>query len=102
MAKKSEVIAGLKCLKPSLRLKDPDQRSHMPRAPRVFPQKLIRVLKKLGFSEHAERGTSHLVFSHPDGRRTTVSRHRGDIKKGTLAGILRGLKISSEEFRKLL
>jgi predicted RNA binding protein YcfA (HicA-like mRNA interferase family) len=74
----------------------------MPRAPRVSAQKLIRALKKIGFSEHAERGTAHLVFSHPDGRRTLVSRHRGDIKKGTLSGILRDLKISSEEFRELL
>lgn len=75
----------------------------MPRSPRISAQKLIRVLKKLGFSEHAERGTSHLVFSHPDGRRTLVSRHGGkDIKKGTLGGILRDLKISSEEFRNLL
>jgi len=74
----------------------------MPRASRISAQKLIRVLKKLGFGEHAERGTSHLVFSHPDGRRTLVSRHRGDVKKGTLAGILRDLKISSDEFRRLL
>ena len=75
----------------------------MPRAPRVSAQKLIHVLKKLGFSEHVERGTSHLIFSHPDGRRTLVSRHGGkDIKKGTLAGILRDLKISSNEFRRLL
>ena len=74
----------------------------MPRAPRVSAQKLIRVLKKIGFSEHAERGTAHLVFSHSDGRRTLVSRHRGDIKKGTLGGILRDLKISPDEFRRLL
>jgi predicted RNA binding protein YcfA (HicA-like mRNA interferase family) len=75
----------------------------MPRAPRISAQKLIRVLKKLGFIEHSERGSAHLVFSHPDGRRTTISRHSGkDIKKGTLAGILRDLKISSEEFRRLL
>ena len=75
----------------------------MPRAPRISAQKLIRALKKLNFSEHVEHGTAHLVFSHPDGRRTLVSRHGGkDIKKGTLAGILRDLKISSEEFRRLL
>lgn len=79
-----------------------ERRLRMPRAPRVSPQRLIRVLKKLGFSEHAERGTAHLVFSHPDGRRTLVSRHRGDIKKGTLAGILRDLNISPDEFRRLL
>ncbi len=74
----------------------------MPRSPCISAQKLIRILKKLGFNEHAERGTSHLVFSHSDGRRTVVSRHRGDIKKGTLAGILRDLKISPEELRVLL
>ncbi len=75
----------------------------MSRAPRVNAQKLIRALKKLGFREHPERGTSHLVFSHADGRRTLVSRHGSrDIKKGTLAGILRDINVSSEEFRKLL
>ena len=74
----------------------------MPRAPRLSPAKLIRVLKKLGFREHAERGTSHLVFSHSDGRRTLVARHRGDIKKGTLGAILRDLGISSDELRDLL
>jgi len=75
----------------------------MPRLPRVNARKLIRVLHKLGFVEHQERGTSHLVFSHPDGRRTLVSRHGSrDIKKGTLSGILKDLKISQEEFRELL
>lgn len=75
----------------------------MSRLPRVNARKLIRALKKLGFIEHAERGTSHLVFSHSDGRRTLVSRHGSrDIKKGTLAGILRDINISSEEFRDVL
>ena len=75
----------------------------MSRLPRVNARKLIRVLRKLGFVEHPERGTSHLVFSHPDSRRTLVSRHGSrDIKKGTLAGILRDINISSEEFRNLL
>ena len=75
----------------------------MPRLPQVTARKLIRVLKSLGFVEHAERGTSHLVFSHPDGRRTLVARHGSKaIKKGTLAGILRDLNISPNEFRRLL
>ena len=75
----------------------------MSRLPRINARKLIRVLRKLGFVEHTERGTSHLVFSHPDGRRTLVSRHGSkDIKKGTLAGILRDMKILPDEFRKLL
>ncbi|MDO8435331.1 MAG: type II toxin-antitoxin system HicA family toxin [bacterium] len=75
----------------------------MPRLPQVTARKLIRLLHHLGFVEHQERGTSHLVFSHPDGRRTLVARHGSKaIKKGTLAGILRDLNISSNEFRRLL
>ena len=75
----------------------------MPRLPQITARKLIRALLRLGFIEHKERGTSHLVFSHPDGRRTLVSRHGSKtIKKGTLHGILRDLNISAEEFRRLL
>ena len=75
----------------------------MPRSPRITARQLIRVLKKCGFVEHTERGTSHLVFSHPDGRRTVVARHVGrDIKKGTLAGILRDIKMTPEQLRGLL
>lgn len=75
----------------------------MPKLPPVTDRKLIRVLKKLGFFEHPERGTSHLVFKHPDGRRTTVARHPGkDIPRGTLRAILRDINISVEEFINLL
>lgn len=74
----------------------------MPRAPRVSPEKLIRVFKKLGFTESAERGTSHIVYRHTDGRRTTVARHPGDIKKGTLAAILRDIEITPDQLRDLL
>lgn len=75
----------------------------MPKLPPVKDRQLIRALKKLGFFEHSERGTSHLVFAHPDGRRTTVSRHPGkDIPRGTLRAILKDINISVEEFIKLL
>lgn len=75
----------------------------MPKLPPVKDRELIRVLKRLGFFEHPERGTAHLVFAHPDGRRTTVSRHPGkDIPRGTLRGILQDANISPDEFRRLL
>ena len=75
----------------------------MPKIPQIKDRELIRVLKKLGFFEHPERGTSHLVFAHQDGRRTTVSRHPGkNIPKGTLRAIIRDINISPEEFIKLL
>jgi len=75
----------------------------MPKLPLIKDRELIRALKKLGFFEHPERGTSHLVFKHPDGRRTTVARHSGkDIPRGTLRAIIRDINISIKEFIKLL
>lgn len=75
----------------------------MPKLPSVKDRQLIKVLKKLGFFEHPERGTSHLVFAHHDSRRTTVARHPGkDIPRGTLRAILRDINISPQEFIKLL
>ena len=54
---------------------------------------------RLGFFEHRQRGTSHLVLKHPDGRRTTIAMHAGkDIPRGTLGGMLREARISNEEF----
>lgn len=75
----------------------------MPKLPVIRDRHLIRVLKKLEFLERTERGTSHLVFKHQDGRITTVSRHSGkDIPRGTLRSILRDIDISPEQFIKLL
>jgi predicted RNA binding protein YcfA (HicA-like mRNA interferase family) len=75
----------------------------MTKLPVIRDRKLIQVLKKLGFFEHTERGGSHLVFKHADGRRTVVARHAGkDIPRGTLRAILRDVNISIEEFNKLI
>ncbi len=75
----------------------------MTKLPVIKDRILIQVLKKLGFFEHPETGSSHLVFKHPDGRRTTVARHSGkDIPRGTLRAILRDINISIDEFNMLL
>jgi len=71
--------------------------------PQIKDRELIRALKKLGFFEHPERGSSHLVFAHQDGRRATVSRHPGkNIPRGTLRAIMRDINISPQEFTRLL
>jgi len=75
----------------------------MSKLPVIKDRELIQVLRKLGFFEHMEHGTSHLVFKHADGRRTTVARHPGkDMPRGTLRAILRDINVSIEEFVKLL
>lgn len=74
----------------------------MSHLPVIKDKDLIKFLKKIGFLEHLEKGTSHLIFKHPDGRRTTVARHSKDIPNGTLRSILRDINVLPEEFRKLL
>ncbi|MBI3582023.1 MAG: type II toxin-antitoxin system HicA family toxin [Nitrospinae bacterium] len=75
----------------------------MPKLTVIKDRKLIRVLKALGFLKHPERGASHLVFKHPDGRGTIVARHQGkDIPRGTLRAIIRDLNIPIAEFIQLL
>lgn len=75
----------------------------MPKLPVIKDRQLIKVLKKLGFFEHSETGSSHLVFKHNDGRRTTVARHQGkDIPSGTLKAICRDINLSVTDLIKLL
>ena len=75
----------------------------MPKLPVIKDRQLIKALEKLGFYKHRQRGTSHLIMAHSDGRRVAISVHPGkDIPRGTLKGILRDLEISTKEFIKLL
>jgi len=75
----------------------------MPKLPVVQAKDLIRTIKKIGFYEHRQRGTCHLIMAHSDGRRASVPVHPGkDIPKGTLKAILNDLQISTGELIKLL
>ncbi len=75
----------------------------MSRLPAIKPKKLIQALKKLGFCEHRQRGTSHLIMVHPDGRRAVVAIHSGrDIPRGTLHGIIKDIEISPSDLKKVL
>ncbi|MBE2188847.1 MAG: type II toxin-antitoxin system HicA family toxin [Desulfobulbaceae bacterium] len=48
----------------------------MPKYPILRPQKIIRILKLLGFDEIRQKG-SHKQFKHFDGRFTTLPFHKG-------------------------
>lgn len=74
----------------------------MPKLPVIKADKLIKILKKLGFYKYHQVG-SHIQFKHEDGRRITVLFHKGrDIRKGTLRGIINDVKISVDDFIKVL
>ena len=70
-----------------------------PSLPPVSGAEAVRALEKLGFEKLRQKG-SHVVM-----RRATsgcvVPLHR-ELKRGTLAAILKQAGISAEEFRKAL
>lgn len=73
----------------------------MTRLPQIKPKKIEKALIKLGFIPRSGKG-SHVVFKHPDGRRTVIPVHNRPIRIGTLRAILRQVDLSTEEFLKLL
>lgn len=73
----------------------------MSRLPTLKPQKLIKILTKLGFRKIRQEG-SHIFFKHSDGRATVVPFHKGkDIGRGLLRAILSDIKVTPKDFQKL-
>lgn len=69
----------------------------MPKLPSLKPRELVQKLKKLGFVSHHQVG-SHLTMKHEgSNRRAVVPMHLSDIKKGTLAAILREAQIDRND-----
>ena len=75
----------------------------MPKLPKLTGKELAKVVEKFGFSYSHTTG-SHMVYKHPDGRKTTVPHHsREEIGPGLLTKIIkRDLQISRDDFFKLL
>lgn len=74
----------------------------MSKLPVVDAQTFEKVLLQLGFKVVRQKG-SHVFYRHPDGRYTTLPRHKGkDIGKGLTRQILREIDITPEEFVQLL
>ncbi|MCL4353727.1 type II toxin-antitoxin system HicA family toxin [Patescibacteria group bacterium] len=66
----------------------------------VKPREIERVLLKSGFLVQSAKG-SHKTFKHPNGRRTTLAYHPGNIPKPIVAKILKQSGIPLEKFKKL-
>ena len=71
----------------------------MPPLPVLNGKELSKIVVKLGFTHVHSRG-SHLIFKHPDGRKTTIPVHSGEeIGPGLLNKIIKkDLQITVEEF----
>lgn len=70
----------------------------MPGLPVLSAREVINALRRLGFEVHHQRG-SHVVMRHATdlGRRAVVPMH-GELRKGTLSSILKGARVTREEF----
>lgn len=74
----------------------------MSKPPVLRAKELIKILVELGFVNTRKNG-SHFFFRHSDGRTTVVPVHPGKtIGLGLTRNILKDIKISVDEFRKLL
>jgi predicted RNA binding protein YcfA (HicA-like mRNA interferase family) len=72
------------------------------RLPTVRPRQLIRVLERNGWRLARSKG-SHHHFTHPENPSIiSVPVHARDMKRGTIADILKDAGISHEEFLRLL
>ena len=75
----------------------------MSKLPQVKARHLVKIARKLGFVFNRQAG-SHAIYTHPDGRRTTIPVHPSkNIGIGLLNAILDDdFEITREEFLKLL
>ena len=67
----------------------------MPKLPHVSGAEIQRALERLGFQKVRQSG-SHIVLKR-DSKGCVVPMH-GEVKIGTLAGLLRQAEVSTEEF----
>ena len=72
----------------------------MPKLVPIKPQKLIKILHRLGFTARDAEG-SHVFFRHPDGRTTVIPAHRKEISKGLLKKVLNDIQLKVEEYEEL-
>ncbi len=73
----------------------------MTKLPRLSGKGLAKIVGKFGFIYSHTTG-SHMVYKHPDGRKTTIPHHAGEkIGPGLLNKIIKkDLGITREEFFK--
>lgn len=71
--------------------------------PRLSGKELIKILSKIGFRAIRQRGSHVFMVKETEtGKITTVVPIHDEIDRGTLLEIIRQVKLTKEEFLKLL
>ncbi len=74
----------------------------MSRLPILDFRVMDRVLVSLGFVRTRQKG-SHIFYRHPDGRTTTVPRHKSrDLARPLIRAILREIELTPEQFHEAI
>lgn len=71
----------------------------MSRLPALTGKKLVSILEQAGFGVLRVRGSHHFL-AHPDGRKTVVPVHAGEVLgPGLLSKVLRDIEWTAETLR---
>ncbi|MGK6354772.1 type II toxin-antitoxin system HicA family toxin [Sphingomonas sp. DT-207] len=71
----------------------------MPKLPSISGRELVRALERLGFEQAGQRG-SHVKLRRGDS--VCIVPLHPELKKGTLGGILRQAKLTSDDLLKAM
>lgn len=74
----------------------------MGRLPSVTAKQVVAALKRAGYVEDRQTGSHLHLWSEKRRNVVTVPMHPGDMKRGTLFGIIKSAGLSPEEFAELL
>ncbi|MGC1483480.1 MAG: type II toxin-antitoxin system HicA family toxin [Candidatus Acidiferrum sp.] len=73
-----------------------------PKLPATSAKDLVRVAERLGFVFRRQSGSHAVYVRASDQARVVIPMHKGELKRNTLRGIIRDMKISVEEFANLI
>ncbi|HKN76443.1 MAG TPA: type II toxin-antitoxin system HicA family toxin [Candidatus Acidoferrum sp.] len=73
-----------------------------PKLPATSARNLVRVAERLGFVFRRQSGSHAIYVRASDQARVVIPMQKGELKRKTLRGIIRDLKVSIEEFTNLM
>lgn len=71
--------------------------------PALSSREAVRAFEKIGFQVQPSRGKgSHIALFNPSSRKLLIVPGHGELKRGTLRGLIREAGLTVLEFRELL
>jgi len=71
----------------------------MSKLPVLKPKELVKKLTKLGFHKFRQKGSHLIMLNKEEKIQVVIPMHNKELKKGTLAAILRQAGVKIEELR---